>query len=108
MNRTVSVIGLGYVGLPVAVAFGCKKRTIGFDKNSIRIEELQNGYDRTGEVSLEELAISDIFFSDNVEDLRLADFHIIAVPTRASFEARSICGRTRQLFDRKRGKSIRR
>ena len=47
MDRTVSVIGLGYVGLPVAVAFGLKSRTIGFDVDAGRISELRQGRDRT-------------------------------------------------------------
>jgi len=81
MNRTVSIIGLGYVGLPVAVAFGMKRRTIGFDINRERIQELRNGIDRTGEVTSEDLAHADILFTDRIEDLRLADFHIVAVPT---------------------------
>ena len=81
MNRSVSIIGLGYVGLPVAVAFGMKRRTIGFDINRERIQELRNGIDRTGEVTSEDLAHADILFTDRIEDLRLADFHIVAVPT---------------------------
>jgi UDP-N-acetyl-D-galactosamine dehydrogenase len=81
MIRTVSVIGLGYVGLPVAVAFGQKKRTIGFDINRSRILELKNGFDRTGEVSSDELKSTDILFTDIIEELSLADFHIVAVPT---------------------------
>ena len=81
MNRIVSIIGLGYVGLPVAVAFGMKRRTIGFDINRERIQELRNSIDRTGEVTSEDLAHADILFTDRIEDLRLADFHIVAVPT---------------------------
>lgn len=81
MKRTVSVIGLGYVGLPVAVAFGMKERTIGFDINSDRIRELQKGHDRTGEVTASDLKHSDICFTDRIDDLRQADFHIVAVPT---------------------------
>jgi UDP-N-acetyl-D-glucosamine/UDP-N-acetyl-D-galactosamine dehydrogenase len=50
-NITVSVIGLGYVGLPVAVASGKKKRVIGFDINPVRIKELKKGHDRTNEVA---------------------------------------------------------
>ncbi len=80
-NRIVSVIGLGYVGLPVAVAFGKVAKTIGFDINSIRIAELTHAHDRTNEVSDDELRAADIFFTDQIEDLRQADFHIIAVPT---------------------------
>lgn len=80
-QRTVSVIGLGYVGLPVAVAFGLKRKTIGFDINSTRIEELQQGHDRTGEVSCSDLRSADILFTDNIDELKQANFHIVAVPT---------------------------
>lgn len=80
-NRKISVIGLGYVGLPVAVAFGKSEQTIGFDINQGRVEELQQGQDRTLEVDSEELAQTDILFSCTPSDLRKADFHIVAVPT---------------------------
>lgn len=80
-QRTVSVIGLGYVGLPVAVSFGQKGRTIGFDINPVRIMELKKGLDRTGEVTPEDLTSADIIFTDRLEELSLADFHIVAVPT---------------------------
>lgn len=80
-ERTVSVIGLGYVGLPVAVAFGKIRTTIGFDINAQRISELCSGYDRTGEVAAEDLTVAKILFTDKIDDLRQADFHIVAVPT---------------------------
>lgn len=80
-NRTISVIGLGYVGLPVVVAFGKVKRTIGFDISSSRIRELHDRIDHTGEVLPEDLEVANILFTDRIEDLRLADFHIVAVPT---------------------------
>lgn len=80
-DRVVSVIGLGYVGLPVAVAFGLKRRTIGFDINAQRIAELKQGYDRTGEVAADELQAADILFTDSISELQQADFHIVAVPT---------------------------
>jgi UDP-N-acetyl-D-galactosamine dehydrogenase len=80
-NRKISVIGLGYVGLPVAVAFGNKHPVIGFDVNQKRIQELQANHDRTLEVDAAELQQSDITFSSNAKDLSSADFHIIAVPT---------------------------
>jgi UDP-N-acetyl-D-glucosamine/UDP-N-acetyl-D-galactosamine dehydrogenase len=79
--RLVSVIGLGYVGLPVAIAFGQKARTVGFDVSSRRIQELKSGHDRNDEVSAETLRTADILYSSNYEDLRQADFHIVAVPT---------------------------
>lgn len=80
-KRSVSVVGLGYVGLPVAVAFGKMRRTIGFDINAHRIKELKAGHDRAGEVEAGELLSADIRYTDRVEDLREADFHIVAVPT---------------------------
>jgi len=80
-KRIVSVVGLGYVGLPVAVAFGKVGKTIGFDINGKRIAELKAGHDCTGEVPSTELNESDILYTNKIEDLRLADFHIIAVPT---------------------------
>lgn len=81
MDRVISVVGLGYVGLPVAVAFGKSAKTIGFDINAVRIAELKSGYDRTDEVTSDDLRSADILFTDKVEELRLADFHIVAVPT---------------------------
>jgi len=80
-NRRIAVVGLGYVGLPVAVAFGKTAPVIGFDINPARIEELARGHDRTGEVEGAELRAADIRFTSTVEDLREADFHIVAVPT---------------------------
>ena len=80
-QRIVSVVGLGYVGLPVAVAFGKARRTIGFDINQERINELKTGHDRTGEVSASDLAMADILFTNRIDELALADFHIVAVPT---------------------------
>lgn len=81
MKRKVSVIGLGYVGLPVAVAFGKAGRTVGFDINATRINELKRGHDRTGEVDDVDLRTADILYTCAIEELALADFHIVAVPT---------------------------
>jgi UDP-N-acetyl-D-glucosamine/UDP-N-acetyl-D-galactosamine dehydrogenase len=80
-NRIISVIGLGYVGLPVAVAFGKVRRTIGFDINRTRIAELRDGFDRTAEVTSEDLKAANILFTDSIEALKEANFHIVAVPT---------------------------
>lgn len=80
-KRLISVVGLGYVGLPVAVAFGNIARTIGFDINQVRLDELRTGHDRTSEVDSAELAQSDIVFSSDIKVLAEADFHIVAVPT---------------------------
>ncbi|QUR93805.1 nucleotide sugar dehydrogenase [Macrococcoides canis] len=81
MNRKIAVVGLGYVGLPVAVAFGKLHEVIGFDINESRIQELKDGYDRTNEVESEDLAATKINFTSNKEDLAKADFIIVAVPT---------------------------
>jgi UDP-N-acetyl-D-glucosamine/UDP-N-acetyl-D-galactosamine dehydrogenase len=79
--RNISVIGLGYVGLPVAVAFGRKARVIGFDINEQRLKELRAGDDRTGEVSNTELSVANVTYTSDINILREADFHIVAVPT---------------------------
>lgn len=79
INRKISVIGLGYVGLPVA--FGNSHPVIGFDVNKKRILELQANNDFTLEVSSEELKSTDIIFTSDAKDLSKADFHIVAVPT---------------------------
>lgn len=80
-KRIISVVGLGYVGLPVAVAFGKHARTIGFDVNPRRVQALKDGHDHTGEVDDADLNATDILYTDKIEDLKLADFHIVAVPT---------------------------
>ena len=80
-NRRIAVIGLGYVGLPVAIAFGKQQAIIAYDKNEKRISELQSGFDRTNESSHEDLTAADITFSSDPDCLKNADFYIVAVPT---------------------------
>ncbi len=80
-NRKISVIGLGYVGLPVAVEFGKTEQSIGFDIDPKRIQELKDGWDRTNEVEDDDLNNTDVLYTANPEDLNKADFHIVAVPT---------------------------
>jgi len=80
-NRKISLIGLGYVGLPVAVAFGKQGKVIGFDISAARIAELKKGHDSTHEVSSSDLKNTNIHYTSSAEDLRQADFHIVAVPT---------------------------
>jgi UDP-N-acetyl-D-galactosamine dehydrogenase len=78
----LAVIGLGYVGLPLAVEFGKKYQTLGFDINQARISELNNGSDSTLEVSDEELAATtNLSYSCQPEDLRSANVYIVTVPT---------------------------
>jgi len=79
--RKISVIGLGYVGLPLAVAFGDIQNMIGYDVDENRVEELRKGIDSTGEVHKGELIKSDITFTTNPNLISAADFHIITVPT---------------------------
>lgn len=81
MDRNVGVVGLGYVGLPVAVAFGRHSRVIGYDVSESRIGELRRGYDRTGEVSRTALSDTDILFTTDEGVLGSADFIIISVGT---------------------------
>ncbi|MGB0484547.1 MAG: nucleotide sugar dehydrogenase [bacterium] len=80
-TEPISLIGLGYVGLPVAVAFGKHRPVIAFDINASRLNELRAGFDRTSEVSKEELQEANLLFTNNPDDLRQASVHIIAVPT---------------------------
>ena len=80
-GRRISVIGLGYVGLPVAVAFGLKNHVIGYDINSHRVKALKDCKDQTAEVCETLLKQADILFTNDVTKLAHADFHIVAVPT---------------------------
>ena len=78
----IAVIGLGYVGLPLAVEFGKKYFTIGFDINQARLAELKNGSDNTLEISPDELAQSEYLqFSDSVDLLKSCNFFVVTVPT---------------------------
>ncbi|KKO46991.1 Vi polysaccharide biosynthesis protein VipA/TviB [Arsukibacterium ikkense] len=78
----LAIIGLGYVGLPLAVEFGKHYQTLGFDINQARVAELQNGSDHTLEVSSEELAsASQLQFSHQLDDLKSANIYIVTVPT---------------------------
>jgi UDP-N-acetyl-D-galactosamine dehydrogenase len=82
MNRSISVIGLGYVGLPVATTFArTGVAVVAFDIDARRIAELGKGHDRTGEVSSADLGAKGLNFTTRTADLRAADFHIVTVPT---------------------------
>ncbi len=82
MNRRISVIGLGYVGLPVAATLAkAGQPVVAFDIDARRIGELRGGHDRTGEVEPTALKTSALKFTSNPQDLRTADFHIVTVPT---------------------------
>lgn len=81
-KENLSVIGLGYVGMPIAVAFAQKGiHVIGFDLDKDKIELYKKGIDTTNEVGDETIKVSTVEFTSNEEDLKRAKFHIVAVPT---------------------------
>ena len=80
-NLSIAVIGLGYVGLPLAIEFSKKYKTIGFDKNSDRINELNNFNDKTLEVDSSVFKEIDIKFTKDLNDIADCDVYIISVPT---------------------------
>jgi len=81
-NTKIAIIGLGYVGLPLAVEFGKHYSTIGFDINSQRINELRDGVDNTLEVESDELkASSQLSFADNINAIKECNCYIVTVPT---------------------------
>jgi len=81
-NAKIAVIGLGYVGLPLAVEFSKKFNVLGFDINQARVEELKSGTDSTLEVSDQELAAAEqLTYSCSVEDLKESNVYIVTVPT---------------------------
>ncbi|WP_156854437.1 nucleotide sugar dehydrogenase [Oceanobacillus sp. AG] len=83
MKKQLAIVGLGYVGLPLAIAFGKKRNVIAYDINEERIKELKQGFDRTQEVTTEELisTSASMEYTANQEDLSRANFIIVAVPT---------------------------
>jgi len=91
MSKTLGVIGLGYVGLPLAVEFGKKHRTIGFDINTERISELENGIDKTLEIEIDNLRSSThLSFSSDSSDLKLCQIYIVTVPTPLDINNRPV------------------
>jgi UDP-N-acetyl-D-galactosamine dehydrogenase len=80
-NAIVAVVGLGYVGLPLAVEFGKKFRTIGFDVSEKKLSAYREHRDPTGELCAEDLKAANIVFSTDPQVLREADFIVVAVPT---------------------------
>ena len=80
-QQKIAVVGLGYVGLPLAIALAKKARVVGFDISRRKVEQLRRGYDATGEVEAAELAQSTIELTDDAARLREASFLIVTVPT---------------------------
>lgn len=81
-GKVIAVIGLGYVGLPLAIAFGKNRRVLGFDISESRIEQLKAGIDTTGEAHKVDIdSSSKLFFTSNSQDLKAASIYIVTVPT---------------------------
>ena len=81
-NKKIAIIGLGYVGLPLAVEFGKKREVIGFDTNKNRIAELKKNFDSTLEISKQELESAiNLSFTNNLDDLKDCSIFIVTVPT---------------------------
>jgi UDP-N-acetyl-D-galactosamine dehydrogenase len=80
-NGKLAVIGLGYVGLPIALAFAKKLSVIGFDINEPRVLQMQQGIDPSGEMQASDFEETDIVFTNSIEVLKEASFFIVAVPT---------------------------
>ncbi len=80
-KKTLAVIGLGYVGLPIALEFAKKIKVIGFDINADRVAMMQNGVDPSKELDSSAFENCDIEFTNDLDILRKANFYIVAVPT---------------------------
>lgn len=80
-QANIGIVGLGYVGLPIALAFGKKSKVIGFDINEKRVKMMQKGIDPSQELTKADFKGSDVEFTVSVSKLKEAQFFIIAVPT---------------------------
>jgi UDP-N-acetyl-D-glucosamine/UDP-N-acetyl-D-galactosamine dehydrogenase len=80
-EASLAVIGLGYVGLPIALAFAKKIKVVGFDINAKRVDQMKNNIDPSGELERSDFENSDIEFTDDLEVLKKASFFIVTVPT---------------------------
>ncbi|MEO7044641.1 MAG: nucleotide sugar dehydrogenase, partial [Ferruginibacter sp.] len=80
-KKTLAVIGLGYVGLPIALEFAKKIKVIGFDINAERVEMMRNKIDPSQELESSAFDGCDINFTNDLDVLRTANFFIVAVPT---------------------------
>ena len=84
MNKKICIIGLGYVGLPLAHAFSKKYQVVGFDINKLRVDELNSGFDRTLELTEDEVKESitnGMIYSTNMDDIKDCNIYIVTVPT---------------------------
>lgn len=85
-KESISLVGLGYVGMPLAVAFAKKAKVIGFDLNAEKIELYKKGVDPTDEVGNENIKVTTVYFTSDETDLKKAKFHIVAVPTPVNMD----------------------
>ena len=86
-EEKISLVGLGYVGMPIAVAFAAKGvDVVGFDLNKAKIELYKSGVDPTKEVGDEAIKNTSVYFTSDEEDLKKAKFHIVAVPTPVNLD----------------------
>ena len=82
IKKKISIIGLGYVGLPLAAEFAKKYKVVGYDINIIRIAELKKGTDRTKEITNKKLLTNNnLFFTSDLNYMKHSDFFILTVPT---------------------------
>ena len=84
MKIKIAVIGLGYVGLPLARLFSTKYQTIGFDMNQDRVDSLMSGHDSTLEINddlLQEALKCGLYCTTDIEEIRACNFYVVAVPT---------------------------
>ena len=88
-EEKISLVGLGYVGMPIAVAFSKKVKVVGFDLNAKKIELYKNGIDPTNEVGDEAIKACTVDFTADETKLKEAKFHIVAVPTPTAVTLRS-------------------
>ena len=86
LEEKISLVGLGYVGMPIAVAFSKKVKVVGFDLNSEKIKLYKNGVDPTNEVGNDAIKECSVEFTDEPAKLREAKFHIVAVPTPVNID----------------------
>ena len=79
--KKITIIGLGFVGLPLAIAFGKKFHVLGFDISKSRVNELKKGLDSNGEFTENEILLNKIQFTCSEKDVGNSNFYIITVPT---------------------------
>ena len=80
-KQKVCIIGLGYVGMPLAVLISKKYEVVGFDQDELKIEKFKNGVDDSNEISKKEISSSNILFTNKEKDIKNSNLYIVTVPT---------------------------